>query len=39
MYTVSNGEPEGKRLVRIAMCRWQKNIKFDLKETKLEDVN
>jgi hypothetical protein len=39
IYTVLNGEHEGKGLAGIAMCRWQKNIKIDLKETNREDVS
>jgi hypothetical protein len=34
-YTILVGKPEGKR----PLCRWEDNIKMDLKETGLEGVD
>jgi hypothetical protein len=33
------GEPEGKRPLGIPMCRWEGNIKMDLREILMEGVD
>jgi hypothetical protein len=37
-YKILIGEPEGKRALRILMCRWEDNIKICLKEIGGEGV-
>jgi hypothetical protein len=32
------GKHEGKRLLRITRCRWEDNIRMDLREIVWEDV-
>jgi hypothetical protein len=33
------GKPEGQRPLRSSRCRWEDNIKMDLKEVGWEDVD
>jgi hypothetical protein len=33
------GRPEAKRSHRISRCRWEDNIKIDLKKTGCENMN
>jgi hypothetical protein len=39
IYRVLVGEPKGKRPLERAMCRWEDNIKMDLREVGIRGVN
>jgi hypothetical protein len=39
VYRVSVGKPEGKRPLGRPRCRWEDNIKMDLRETGIDEVN
>jgi hypothetical protein len=38
-YTIIVGKPEGKRLIQRLRCRWEDNIKIDLREIGWDDMN
>jgi hypothetical protein len=38
-YKMVVGKPEGKRPLRRSRCRWEDNIRIDLKEIGWENVN
>jgi hypothetical protein len=38
-YKIFVAKPEGKRLVRKPSCRWEDNIRMDLREIGLEFVD
>jgi hypothetical protein len=38
-YKMLVGKSEGKRLFGCPRCKWDNNIKTDLKETELEGMN
>jgi hypothetical protein len=39
VYRVLVGRPEGKRPLRRPRCRWEDNIKFDLREKGVDAAN
>jgi hypothetical protein len=39
IYRVLVGRPEGKRPLRRPRCRWENNIKMDLREIGIDEVN
>jgi hypothetical protein len=39
VYRVLVGRPEGKRPLRRPRCRWEDNIKIDLKEIGIDGTN
>jgi hypothetical protein len=39
VYKIFVGKSEEKRLLRRPRCRWEENIKMDLRERELEGVN
>jgi hypothetical protein len=38
-YKILVGKPQGKRPLRRPSCRWEDNIKMDLKKTKVEGMD
>jgi hypothetical protein len=38
VYRVLVGRPEGKRLLGRPGCRWEDNIKMDLRETRIDEA-
>jgi hypothetical protein len=39
VYRVLVGRPEGKRPLGIPRCRWEDNIKLDLREIRIDGAN
>jgi hypothetical protein len=39
VYRVLVGRPEGKKSLESPRCRWEDNIKIDLRETGIEGAN
>jgi hypothetical protein len=39
VYSVLVGRPEGKRPLGRPRCRWEDNVKMDLRETRIDGAN
>jgi hypothetical protein len=39
VYMVSVGRPEGKRPLGRPRCRWEENVKMDLREIRIDGAN